>query len=84
MTRSLLSPQALTSDAPPYTHYGLGVWVNQRDDQPLAFFVEGSDPGVAMRSAWYPKQELILTVLGNTSRAAWPLLRLMKTALELP
>lgn len=83
MTKSLLSPQVLTGDAPPYTHYGLGVWVDQRDDQPLAFFVEGSDPGVAMRSAWYPGQELIVTVLGNTAKVTWPLLNAIQSALNL-
>ncbi len=84
MTKSLLSPQLPTGDAPPCTHYGLGVWINQRDDQPLAYFVEGLDPGVAMRSAWYPEQELILTVLGNTAKAAWPLLDVIQSVLRLP
>jgi hypothetical protein len=81
---SLLSPQLPTGGAPPCTHYGLGVWINQRDDQPLACFVEGLDPGVVMRLAWYPEQALILTVLGNIAKAAWLLLEIIQSALGLP
>lgn len=82
MTNELLHPQVQTDDPPPYTHYGYGVWINQPEEQPVALFVTGFDPGVAMRSAWYPKSNLILTVLGNTEKATWPILKLIESALE--
>lgn len=82
MTNELLRPQVQTGDPPPYTHYGYGVWINQPEEQPVALFVTGFDPGVAMRSAWYPESDLILTVLGNTAEATWPLLKVLQSALE--
>ena len=82
MTNELLRPQVQTSDPPPYTHYGYGIWINQPEEQPVALFVTGYDPGVAMRSAWYPESDLILTVLGNTAEATWPLLKVLQSALE--
>ena len=51
-------PRCKRSDPPPYTHYGYGIWINQPEEQPVALFVTGYDPGVAMRSAWYPESDL--------------------------
>jgi len=46
-------------------------------------FAEGSDPGVAFRSSIYPEQQLILTLLGNTGRALWPLYTELEAILSL-
>lgn len=73
MTRRLLNPQIATSHKPPYPHYGYGVWIDTSEDRVRKFFVEGSDPGVALRSAVYPAEDIILTMIGNTGRALWPL-----------
>jgi hypothetical protein len=47
------------------------------------YFVEGSDPGVAFRSSVYPAQQMILTLLGNTGRALWPLYTELEAILSL-
>ena len=47
------------------------------------FFVEGSDPGVALRSAVYVDQDMILTVMGNTGDALWPLYKEVEKILSL-
>lgn len=72
-TTRLLTPQVATQLTPPYSHYGYGVWIETGANGIRKYFVEGSDPGVAFRSSVYPEQEMILTLLGNTGRALWPL-----------
>lgn len=74
-TASLLAQQVETGSPPPYDHYGRGVWIEAGAQGIRKYFVEGSDPGVAFRSAVYPAQELILTLLANTGRTLWPLFR---------
>lgn len=69
----MLAPQIATSWKAPYTHYGYGVWLDGPEDKVKKFFVEGSDPGVAMRSAVYGSEDMVLTVMGNTGKALWPL-----------
>lgn len=66
----ILQARVSTGWKAPYTHYGYGVWVDQSGERPH-FFVEGSDPGVALRSSFMPDRDAILTVLGNTQKAMW-------------
>ncbi len=72
---SLLHTHASTSCKPPHGHYGYGVWIDRTENGVRKFFVEGSDPGVAMRSALYPDEDTVLTMMGNTADALWPLYR---------
>jgi CubicO group peptidase (beta-lactamase class C family) len=81
--RSLLEPQIATGLKPPHTHYGYGVWIDRPDERVRKWFVEGSDPGVAMRSALYPGPGVVLTMLGNTGGALWPLYREIEELLGL-
>ena len=67
--------EAVTGSPPPYDHYGRGVWIEADAQGIRKYFVEGSDPGVAFRSAVYPAQGLTLTILANTGRTLWPLYR---------
>lgn len=83
MTRMLLEPQVATALDPPHTHYGYGVWIDRPGGAVRKRFVEGSDPGVAMRSTHYPGEDVVLTVLGNTGHAVWPLWRTLEAGLEL-
>jgi CubicO group peptidase (beta-lactamase class C family) len=70
MREMMLTPHTLTGWEWP-THYGYGVWIEKRDVQTRKYFVEGADPGVALRSVVYPAEGLTLTVLGNTGDALW-------------
>lgn len=79
----LLGDQVETTWKPPYTHYGYGVWIERKENEVRKYFVEGSDPGVALRSAVYPDHGLILTVIGNTGSALWPLYRELEKILAL-
>lgn len=74
-TARMLAPLVATGSPPPHDHYGRGVWIEAGAQGIRKYFVEGSDPGVAFRSAVYPAQELTLTLLANTGRTLWPLFR---------
>ncbi len=73
MTGLLLQPQVITGEDAPNTHYGLGVWIDMEGERLKSTFVEGYDPGVAMRSMVFPEQDLILTLQANTNKALWSL-----------
>ncbi len=77
----LLEPHIATSQKSPYTHYGYGVWIESQGEAVRRYFVEGLDPGVAMRSSVYVDRDLALTMIGNTSGALWPLAREIERAL---
>lgn len=83
MTSRVLAPQVETKLAPPESFYGLGVWINGEPNEIPSYFVTGFDPGVAFNSAYYPEQDVILTILGNTDRATWPVLKSLEQALKL-
>jgi len=82
-TKLLLDTQIATSLKSPCTHYGYGVWIDRPEEVTKKIFVEGFDPGVAMRSAVYVDKEMILTVMGNTAHALWPLYKEMEKILQL-
>jgi len=73
LTELLLSSQITTSLEVPHSYYGFGVWIDQTNVRVRKFFVEGYDPGVALRSGFYPKDGKVLTVIGNTADALWSL-----------
>lgn len=82
-TELLLEVQIATSWKSPYTDYGYGVWIDRPEEVMSKFFVEGSDPGVALRSTVYVDEDIILTVMGNTGDALWPLYKEMEKILSL-
>ena len=73
LTELLLSSQITTSLEAPHSQYGFGVWIDQPDESVRKFFVEGYDPGVSFRSCVYDNEDKLLTVIGNTAEALWPL-----------
>lgn len=66
----ILQLRVATGRDRPHTHYGYGVWIEESGSE-RAFFVEGSDPGVVLRSWFVPDSQTVLTVMGNTGGAAW-------------
>jgi CubicO group peptidase (beta-lactamase class C family) len=74
-TNLLLSDQIATTHNAPYTHYGYGVWIEKSEGETRKLFVDGYDPGVALRSVVYPAKGIILTLIGNTADALWPLFK---------
>lgn len=83
-TRLLMETRVATSLKSPYTHYGYGVWIDRPEEVVKKHFVEGFDPGVALRSALYTDEgNTLLTVIGNTGKALWPLYREIEKILAL-
>lgn len=60
-------------------HYGLGVWL-PLEGRTLA--IEGYDAGASFRSTHLPQTRTTVTVLGNSSEGAWPLIGLAADAIE--
>ena len=80
---ALLKAHVATSLESPYSHYGYSVWMDKPHDSLRKYFVVGSDPGVAMHSAVYPEKDIILTLIGNTGGALWPLYRTIESAIKI-
>jgi CubicO group peptidase (beta-lactamase class C family) len=55
--------------------YGLGFWISDRNDAPM---MEGCDAGVSFRAMYDTKSKSGYTVIGNTMRGAWPLVRALE------
>jgi hypothetical protein len=81
-TSSLTRAHVATGMKPPYTDYGYGVWIDRSKEPVSKHFVEGSDPGVALRSAIYHDGH-ILTLIGNTGDALWPLVKRIESTLDI-
>ena len=69
----IMDAQIATLWNSPYSYYGYGIWIDRHEDIVNKYFLEGSDPGVAFRSAFYPEKDLVFTMLGNSEHALWPL-----------
>jgi CubicO group peptidase (beta-lactamase class C family) len=54
--------------------YGLGFWLRTDRDTVM---LEGMDAGASFRSAYDPSSRLLYTVISNSSRGAWPLVKLL-------
>lgn len=59
--------------------YGLGLHLDATGD---GMFIEGSDAGVSFASWHLPSHAVTCTVVSNWSRGAWPVVRLLREALE--
>ncbi|MCA0969474.1 beta-lactamase family protein [Halobacillus litoralis] len=47
--------------------YGYGVWMKKKGEEWLKFYVMGYDPGVSFHSAYFTKEEAVLTIASNHS-----------------
>lgn len=59
--------------------YGLGFWLHPSGDTVL---IEGADAGVSFRSTHDPATRTTVSVLGNTSDGAWPVIGAAAEALD--
>lgn len=61
-----------------HLYYGLGFY-RQHDasDQLKNYFLVGEDPGVSFATNYYPKEDRIITILGNTTEGVWDLLKII-------
>lgn len=72
MTDKLLTMQIQDEDD---FYYGYGVWIVKKDNEAYKYYVMGEDPGVSLISSVYPKENLQVTVIGNTEYGTWDVAR---------
>jgi CubicO group peptidase (beta-lactamase class C family) len=65
----------------PGLSYGHGLWLRERPDASRTVFITGGDAGVSFRSSVNRASGLRVSVISNTSDGAWPILRILDTAL---
>lgn len=73
LTEQLLTPHIQAETEDDDTYYGYGVWITKDEDEIIAYYVEGCDPGVAFISTVYPGKDIQITVIGNTDKPTWPI-----------
>jgi len=71
MTSCFLSPHVIRDDEDK--RYGLGVYIDGQSDN-LVYYAVGGDSGVDFFTAYLPKQEIVVSALGNTEVNTYPLL----------
>jgi len=72
-TEKLLYPHIAAKTEGEDRYYGYGVWMIKPDDAVSAYYVEGWDPGVAFISSFYPTNEIMITIIGNSNKPIWPI-----------
>lgn len=65
-----------------HIYYGHGLWITHDLGRISQTAIVGSDAGVSFKSSVYHAEELLVTVISNTTGSAWPVLRDIDTALQ--
>lgn len=63
------------------TYYGHGLWIHAAAGGQPEVYLIGGDAGVSFRSSVRRATGLQITVLSNTSKGAWPMVRAVEAAL---
>ena len=63
-----------------HTHYGHGLWIEDRTGGLPAVYVVGSDAGVSFKSSVNRDDDRQVTVISNTTNSAWAVLRDIESA----
>ncbi|WP_404408079.1 serine hydrolase domain-containing protein [Jeotgalibacillus malaysiensis] len=74
-TKQLLTPAVHVNEE---LHYGYGIWLNQKDHHVYKYHVMGYDPGVSFRSAVYPDQNRMVTILSNHETEPYDILEVIE------
>ncbi|MBU1702644.1 MAG: beta-lactamase family protein [Candidatus Eisenbacteria bacterium] len=56
-------------------YYGRGIWIYHENEQEPREYIEGCDAGVSFKSSTMRANDLQVTVISNTTRGAWPVLK---------
>lgn len=72
-TARLLTPHVATGD--DHWFYGYGVWIDQRDDEIVKYYLMGYDPGANFHSAVFPVSGVMVVVLSNQTDGAYEMMR---------
>lgn len=82
----IVSPDTLAEMTRPrfdvpgeHKRYGMGFWLGRRSS---SLILEGYDAGASFRSTHVPETRTTVTVLGNTSEGAWPVIFALADAMD--
>jgi CubicO group peptidase (beta-lactamase class C family) len=64
------------------TYYGHGLWISEDEGRNREAYITGCDAGVSFKSSVNRDNDLLVTVISNTTDGAWPVLRDVDTALK--
>jgi CubicO group peptidase (beta-lactamase class C family) len=87
----LLSKELVELYAAPYVraetegahkYYGHGLWIDDALGRKQDVYITGGDAGVSFKSSVNRENNLLVTVISNTTHGAWPLLRSIEDALR--
>jgi CubicO group peptidase (beta-lactamase class C family) len=62
-----------------HKRYGMGLWLGRRNS---SLILEGYDAGASFRSTHIPETRTTVTVLGNSSEGAWPVIYALADAMD--
>ncbi|WP_243074152.1 serine hydrolase [Microbacterium sp. SS28] len=62
-----------------HMRYGMGLWLGRRNS---SLILEGYDAGASFRSTHVPETRTTVTVLGNSSEGAWPVIRALADVID--
>lgn len=80
----MLTPHWPTNPDDDESHYGYGIWMEQKKGQAHVYYLLGEDPGVAFFSGFYPTGRIQFSLIGNTVAATWPMLECITPILKTP
>jgi len=79
MTREFLKSHIQVSEENDEECYGLGVYINKSGKMPF-YYAVGGDYGVDFFTAFFPKDNIVISALGNTEINTFPLLQAIISA----
>ncbi|MCL2812594.1 MAG: beta-lactamase family protein [Clostridia bacterium] len=76
MLERFLTPHVVAGSEGDNIHYGLGVYQYRKGGQ-TAYYAVGGDFGIDFFTAYFPREGIVASALGNTEMNTWPLLKLL-------
>jgi CubicO group peptidase (beta-lactamase class C family) len=65
-----------------HTYYGHGIWICEEEGRNREEYIIGGDPGVSFMSSVNCVNDMQVTVISNTTKGAWPMLKDIDTILK--
>ncbi len=85
----ILSPQTVQAMCTPQVKtgencvaYGYGVWLDTYNESVIKIHTMGGDPGVSFRSAYYPKNKIVCTVLCNRDAGSYMAFKIVESMMS--
>jgi CubicO group peptidase (beta-lactamase class C family) len=75
LVEAFASPYVRAETEGEHTFYGGGLWLHDEPGRKHEVYITGCDAGVSFKSSVDRNRDLQITVISNTTRGAWPVLR---------